>query len=1640
MPLYQVPLPNGTIVEIEGPAGVERQVQARAREYFRSAFPEEFESWRRTQVGLGSSITQGASRAVDEFRGQLYSAAEGLGQSLNMPSLQNFGRQGRIEQALQAEVSQPQALRTPILDSQGPGDVGRASAEIITGSLPSTATAIGGALAGARLGARAGLPGLVGGFIGGGLAGYLPTAGSNIQRKIEVEAERLGVTPAEVTQIPNPGAAFAAAVPQVALESAADVLTLGAARFLGRPVGEAAGALVPRLLRGAGVGAVTEAPTEVVQTGIERYQADLPVTGPEANREYLEAGLGGAIAGGVLGGAARGAFGARPAPAAPTPEAGAPAAEAATTPEGPAPAAPAAPRFEPITLPERPQPLASVAETEAFLAENPRFTPPVPLATPEAAQAFVNAARVADWQQTTTNLRQQAIDDFVGKPAAPASEAEAALPINREAQATNFFTNLGEAQTLGNLDMNSFTPTQVARSALAVRDVDPGRPSKTELKSITEQLDGLVDTGYLRKLTPRTPRKLTPRTLRKLTPLTYGINTSPTARPAPTTAESQAEVAALNEQLATGTPTPEMVQRPGIGEAPTPQQPLDEPSLWRGYSLNAGPEARSSVVAQARNVAAVRQRPFTRPELIDFSTQISAAPTPEARDQIANDFITRRAPAAAPPPRGSVPSVGPAPAATSADAARAADPASGAGEPTETVEEALFTPPINEPLRQSQARINQQYNDSFRAGTFAKTLGSPIAFFGKQPIYKVSADSMDRYYVRNHQGLSDVTALYGPMLEMPAESQARMILALQDASVNRRDWNRGNFNTAENAAMDGVIAATQRQLDYVIDAYVSEYFNPNGTTNPQDRARLEAFQQRKGDRLVLDMPANEVRAASPEGFATMQSYNRLRNPFYIPQIARGTHFAAAYERQPGGKEKLVRIYFFDPVRGVRKLRQKAGIQRDFEAIAIQRLREEFPDSARFRVMGRGIESEKDPRASKLRRDGDFIANYMQQLSQVSGKEAKQVIARMSKEIDKAQMDSMFRPNNNLLRAVVPENAVDYVRETIPNYLIAANRMQARRAVRDDFNRSLEGYSNEEKAYWNDTFNYASTPTEAFGTGRALAFFVYLGFNLSTAVIQFTQNPTVLVPRLLRDGGGAIGTTRYALSAARDVYGTLDIAKSVGKELNYTKSLIDRGVLTSDEATAIKKAVRDGRINPVQAVELRSSISAADFRNTGVADKDATAIAQGANKVVDLSGRFLSAVDETNRLTAFLAAYRLAKARPEVMARAGRLDNRNYSTPYDYAEGVVSDTNFRSVKEDRALVQRFHPVAEVMTQFMSPVFKLMEIYARSAAQTIRGLKTGNPEMAKAAALQFAAMTAIQVGLAGVWSLPLAERMRELIEFVMKQAFDDPVDFEQELERFLGSGFIASLLSYGLPHAQGSISLNSRLKIDPLPQGSVSEWDVLSLLGPVGGFGTRAVDFVDAYKKDDVFGMLYAFPLMPTAAANLIKAGQLAINEEQWTKRGGRIITPDDVRKAGASGLVPPPVQQAIGFAPPEFADIRRGANRIKELQNLNRDPTERANIELARYVLRALEARRDGREQDAQGYVADYNRRFAEIQNEQRSKPVAERVMLNPQTILQRAQQDLRGRGSPEVLVQQTRRGAREEAARIAAEARWRDRQ
>ena len=61
-----------------------------------------------------------------------------------------------------------------------------------------------------------------------------------------------------------------------------------------------------RVAVGATEGIIAEAPVEVLEQAMERYQAGLPVTGEEANKEYKEAFFGAAAAGGGIGGTSRG--------------------------------------------------------------------------------------------------------------------------------------------------------------------------------------------------------------------------------------------------------------------------------------------------------------------------------------------------------------------------------------------------------------------------------------------------------------------------------------------------------------------------------------------------------------------------------------------------------------------------------------------------------------------------------------------------------------------------------------------------------------------------------------------------------------------------------------------------------------------------------------------------------------------------------------------------------------------------------------------------------------------------------------------------------------------------------------------------------------------------------------------------------------------------------------------------------------------------------------------------------------------------------------------------------------------------------------------------------------------------------------
>lgn len=156
--------------------------------------------------------------------------------------------------------------------------------------------------AGAKLGARAPIPGVYGKLIGAGLGALAPSAlqqfGSNIERQAAEQME--AGQPLNISR----GKAAAAAAPQAALDVAASFIPLG-----GKVAGKVFGPEVEKLLmrggteaaeklakesfaktlgKGLAVGAAAEIPTEITQQMLERAQAGLSLTSPDALKEYGE--------------------------------------------------------------------------------------------------------------------------------------------------------------------------------------------------------------------------------------------------------------------------------------------------------------------------------------------------------------------------------------------------------------------------------------------------------------------------------------------------------------------------------------------------------------------------------------------------------------------------------------------------------------------------------------------------------------------------------------------------------------------------------------------------------------------------------------------------------------------------------------------------------------------------------------------------------------------------------------------------------------------------------------------------------------------------------------------------------------------------------------------------------------------------------------------------------------------------------------------------------------------------------------------------------------------------------------------------------------------------------------------------------
>jgi hypothetical protein len=291
MAIYDIKAPNGKIYSVKGPDGVDQDTVI---EQLLLMHPEAAEE--RKSGSYLDSLAKGAESFGSQVR-------TGIGSIFGTP-----------EEAATAGIQRGEGIQ-----ARRPGEVGfdklkqayegqglwggakelaRQVPHAIAEQAPQLGAMAASGFTGARIGMMAGpLGGTVGALIGAALPSFAAQLGGNVER--QAQEQRKEGKPVEIGM----GAATAAAAGQAALDVAAQYFTFGA-RALGSllgiseravarmPVAEAEKLAKESLLKSAGMGTVRgvvgEVPPEVGQTMLERLQAGLPLTTPDAIAEYGE--------------------------------------------------------------------------------------------------------------------------------------------------------------------------------------------------------------------------------------------------------------------------------------------------------------------------------------------------------------------------------------------------------------------------------------------------------------------------------------------------------------------------------------------------------------------------------------------------------------------------------------------------------------------------------------------------------------------------------------------------------------------------------------------------------------------------------------------------------------------------------------------------------------------------------------------------------------------------------------------------------------------------------------------------------------------------------------------------------------------------------------------------------------------------------------------------------------------------------------------------------------------------------------------------------------------------------------------------------------------------------------------------------
>lgn len=542
----------------------------------------------------------------------------------------------------------------------------------------------------------------------------------------------------------------------------------------------------------------------------------------------------------------------------------------------------------------------------------------------------------------------------------------------------------------------------------------------------------------------------------------------------------------------------------------------------------------------------------------------------------------------------------------------------------------------------------------------------------------------------------------------------------------------------------------------------------------------------------------------------------------------------------------------------------------------------------------------------------------------------QLFKKMREEQAKQGQMRHMRQRKDVPGYVHPANFDSYFESALASYFVRGADLLGGLYTSRERSDAINVIDNENLRNWARDHNRAMQEPQSLAWMKNLAFNYSLGWNMASAAINLTQNLHTTWPYLSMMGDNPVRASIEIAKAFKDTStlfeGSLKPLQMGSTIFNEEKipQLVKSGKLTKEEAAFLKDLIDQGITQPISTQELVATDS--EIRYGQAYDK----LSPYARGFLNTASFMFSSVEQMNRMTAGLATYRMLKASPSMQQKMVRWKKLSSiyddapNTPEFLARMAVEDTQFVMTKENRPAFMRGNLMG-VATQFQQYPMAMLELIMKVA-------KFADP---KQKALFGALLGVGLMSTAGIWGMPFARPLKELVEGVSKGLSpilgNDPVTFEIvkeaaiEVGRLLNSEdpeYVADALLNGMTRLLG-VETGRRTALEIVPT-DIFTGSAMDLTGPFGGVVIGGgIQFAQYWSAGEEWRALAS--LLPLAARNAYEG------------LSGDMRTPETGRSRIPAGSMTHPEKafKLAGFTPARVARIGEEAQELgsKPLQGL-----------------------------------------------------------------------------------------------------------